>query len=242
MGYIVVILTIGALVLIHELGHLLAGLWQGVPIQSFSLGFGPKLISRIWRGVEYRLSMIPLGGYVLPRVRGIEDLYAIPVRKRVLFSLGGPAANFIAAYLMLFFINIYQNGPGADLLAAPLVRMFSMTVGVFSSYGMLFREPAAVSGVVGIVTQGGSFVGGSLLKAAIFAVFLSLNLGIFNLLPIPALDGGKVLFAMLEKLSLRTRRIQLPVTVASVIFLVLLMGSATLADIVRVFTDVAILS
>ncbi|MGA1820368.1 MAG: site-2 protease family protein [Thermoplasmatota archaeon] len=242
MGYVSVILALGLLIFIHELGHFLTALKLGVPVERFSLGFGPKLLSRRWRGVEFRLSMIPFGGYVLPRVKDVEDFYDIPVRKRILFSLGGPAANFIAAYLLLLFVNVVQNGPKGDLLVSPLVQLGSMTWGVVLALGMLLKEPTAVSGAVGMVTQGGSFVGGSLMRLTVFTVFLSTNLGLFNLLPIPALDGGKILFALLEKVSVRTRKLQLPVTIASVLFLIGLMGLTTVMDLVRIFADITILS
>jgi len=233
MGYLSVVLALGLLIFIHELGHFLTALKLGVPIERFSLGFGPKLLSRRLRGVEFRISMIPFGGYVLPRVRDVDDFYTIPVKKRVLFSLGGPAANFIAAYLLLLVMNLVQKGPDADLLVAPLMQLGSMTWGVVIGLGMLLKEPTAVSGAVGMVTQGGSFVGGSLMRLTLFTAFLSIDLGLFNLLPIPALDGGKILFALLEKVSLKTRKLQLPATVVSVLFLVALMGTATVIDIMR---------
>jgi regulator of sigma E protease len=70
----------------------------------------------------------------------------------------------------------------------------------------------------------------------VFTTFLSINLGLFNLLPIPALDGGKILFAALEKISLKTRKLQLPVTIISILFLVALMGFTTIWDIVRIIS------
>jgi regulator of sigma E protease len=241
MGYISVILVLGALILIHELGHFLTALKLGVPIERFSLGFGPKLISKRWRGVEFRLSMIPFGGYVLPKVSELEDFYKIPVKKRILFSLGGPASNFITAYFLLFTLNIINNGFGGDILVTPLVQMVGMTLGVFTSYGMLFQNPSAMSGAVGLVSQGGQFVGSSWINLMVFTTFLSINLGLFNLLPIPALDGGKILFAGLEKVSLKTRKLQIPVTVISMLFLIALMGFTTIVDIVRIAADLQML-
>lgn len=67
----------GASIFVHELGHYLAARWRGLKIERFSIGMGPRLFG--WhdkRGVEWRVSAIPLGGYVLlPQLadmRGIE--------------------------------------------------------------------------------------------------------------------------------------------------------------------------
>ncbi len=58
------VIVLGILIFVHELGHFLVAKRTGVTVLRFSLGFGPKIFG-ITRGVtEYRLSMIPLGGYV----------------------------------------------------------------------------------------------------------------------------------------------------------------------------------
>jgi len=235
MDHLLVIAALGALILIHELGHFLTAVKLGIPVERFSLGFGPKLIGRRSKGVEYRLSLIPFGGYVLPKVDDLDQFYSIPGRKRILFSLGGPAANFIITYICLLAINIPSYGFRPDMFLVPLFQMVQMTAGVLISLGTLFTNPTAMSGAVGIVSQGGEFVGGSVPRLLYFTAFLSINLGIFNLLPVPALDGGKILFAVLERMSIRTRKLQLPVTIASILFLVVLMGFATVMDIVRIF-------
>jgi len=234
MGYLSIVIVLGGLILFHELGHLLAALRLGIPVERFSLGFGPKVYSRRWKGIEFRVSAIPFGGYVLPKVKDLDEFRAIPARERILFSLGGPLMNFIVAYLVLLAMEM-SHGIGLELLYAPVLAMVSMTVGTIVSYGMLFIDPGAMSGVVGIVSSGGSFVGSSLMRLGVFTAFLSVNLGLFNLLPIPALDGGKILFAGLERISARAVKLQVPVTVISVIFLLALMGFATVADIVKLF-------
>jgi regulator of sigma E protease len=71
------VLGLGASIFVHELGHFWVARRRGMQVDKFSIGFGPKIVA--WRdkdGVEYRLSWIPLGGYVaLPQLadmRGIE--------------------------------------------------------------------------------------------------------------------------------------------------------------------------
>ena len=92
----------GGSIFVHELGHFLAARRRGVVVERFSIGFGPKIFS--WKGkdgVEYRLSWLPLGGYVaLPQLadmRGIEgnsttDLQRLPppnyTTKMIVFGAG----------------------------------------------------------------------------------------------------------------------------------------------------------
>jgi regulator of sigma E protease len=73
---ILVVLFFGGSIFVHELGHFLAARRRGVKVERFSIGFGPKIFSWVGKdGVEYRLSWLPLGGYVaLPQ---LADMSAI---------------------------------------------------------------------------------------------------------------------------------------------------------------------
>lgn len=61
---ILVIIGIGLLIFVHELGHFLMAKKIGVLVHAFSLGFGPAILKKKWGETEYRLSLFPLGGYV----------------------------------------------------------------------------------------------------------------------------------------------------------------------------------
>ena len=97
------------IVLVHELGHLLAAKWAGMPASVFSVGFGRRLWGFHWRGTEYRLSMIPLGGYV--RIDSMEqtvdgrhgpttrfDTY--PWHKRAVVISAGVTMNLVLALVI----------------------------------------------------------------------------------------------------------------------------------------------
>lgn len=85
------IIVLGILIFIHELGHFLLAKANGVGVLKFSLGFGPALVRRRIGETEYRISAIPLGGYVKmlgedPSRRETHSLPSIPParsRKRV---------------------------------------------------------------------------------------------------------------------------------------------------------------
>jgi regulator of sigma E protease len=65
------VLGVGALIFVHELGHFLAAKWAGVRVEVFSLGFGRRLFGFRRGDTDYRISLLPLGGYV--RMLGQAD-------------------------------------------------------------------------------------------------------------------------------------------------------------------------
>lgn len=107
-------LVISVVVFFHELGHLLVGKAVGVKAVRFSIGFGPKIFGFKGRETEYRLSLLPLGGYVKfagdnpyeevaaeDRGRGFLEQ---PPWKKGLIAFAGPAANFILAIALYFLV------------------------------------------------------------------------------------------------------------------------------------------
>ena len=113
MKWLYGLLCLFFLVLFHEFGHFLAAKLFGVKVESFSVGFGPILLHRTINGTDYRLSLIPLGGYCgmkgekefqkaieekLPEIEAESDsLYGIHPFKRALIGFAGPFFNFILA-------------------------------------------------------------------------------------------------------------------------------------------------
>lgn len=107
------LLGISIMIFVHELGHLLAAKWAGVPCHKFSVGFGPRLLGFQWGETEYQLALIPLGGYV--KMEGETDgaesreerpqgLSSQPPAKRALVLSGGVLMNLflgLAIYLGL---------------------------------------------------------------------------------------------------------------------------------------------
>lgn len=108
------IFVIGLLILVHELGHFLMAKWMKVRVEVFSLGFGPKIFGIKGKETEYRISIIPLGGYVKlygehpESISGIVELdKAFAFKKpwqKALIVLGGPLANFIFAFLIFWLL------------------------------------------------------------------------------------------------------------------------------------------
>jgi regulator of sigma E protease len=105
------IVVLGILIFIHEGGHFLAARALGAAVPVFSFGFGRRLFGITRGGTDYRVSLIPLGGYV--RINGMgpdesevvgaaaDETPLLPRWQRALISIAGPAANAVAAILFV---------------------------------------------------------------------------------------------------------------------------------------------
>lgn len=111
------IFLLGFLIFIHELGHFLFAKAFGVGVEKFSFGFGPRIFGITYKGTEYRLSWIPLGGYV--KMEGDDPFdEASPVSptslmqkapwKRLLIAFAGPLFNLVLP--MFLFAGVYLAG------------------------------------------------------------------------------------------------------------------------------------
>ncbi|GGY25581.1 RIP metalloprotease RseP [Paludibacterium paludis] len=107
------LLAIGVLVTFHELGHFLVARWCGVKVLRFAVGFGSPLFSRYWRGTEWVICPVPLGGYVrmLDEREGPVDPSELdrafnrqPVLKRMAIVAAGPLANLLLAVLIYWVV------------------------------------------------------------------------------------------------------------------------------------------
>jgi regulator of sigma E protease len=116
---------ISVIVFFHELGHLVVGKLCGVKALRFSIGFGPKLFGFQWGETEYRVSALPLGGYVkfagdnpleelAPADRG-RGFLEQPPGKKAAIAFAGPAANFVLAFVLFFAVSVT---PHRDLTSA----------------------------------------------------------------------------------------------------------------------------
>ena len=114
------LLMLGPLVFIHELGHYFVGRWCGIKADVFSIGFGREVTG--WtdkRGTRWKLSVLPLGGYVrfagdmspagltdpnwlaLPPEERAKTFQSKPIWQRALVVLAGPFANFLLSFVLI---------------------------------------------------------------------------------------------------------------------------------------------
>lgn len=347
MSIFVALLVLSALIFFHELGHYLAARAVGVYVEVFSIGFGNKIASfRRW-GTEWRIAMIPLGGYV--KMKGQDD--SDPSKKnydddsyntktplqRMFILFAGPLANFALAYVLYFFIalggpnalspvigevvkdspafiagleandtvhaingvaittwnemaDVIANAKGSlelqirrgDLLEFKIItpqmrettdiygdtvqkKMIGITsAGVTHRLDLDFFEtlsyaadqtvfastliftgvkklimaevPASeLGGVISIVKLTSDATDAGWMAVLFFAALISVNLGVLNLLPIPALDGGHIMFNLYEFITrhVPSEAIIIKLTIAGWVVLFGLMGLGLYNDINR---------
>jgi regulator of sigma E protease len=128
MNYLIVplafIFILGSAVVLHEFGHFIVAKLFRIRVETFSVGFGPRIFGKKWGHTDYRLSAIPLGGYVklggdesnaplegtsatdIPR----EEMFNLRPRwQRILVALAGPVMNILTA-LAIPFAGAFMYG------------------------------------------------------------------------------------------------------------------------------------
>lgn len=103
------VFVLGIMIFVHELGHHLVAKLLGIRVDVFSLGFGPRLFGFRRGDTDYRVSLIPLGGYV--RMAGEnyddnlsgspEEFLSRPKTHRLAVAIAGPAMNVLLAVVLL---------------------------------------------------------------------------------------------------------------------------------------------
>ena len=185
MELLAFIFVLGPIVFIHEAGHYLIAKLFDVRILTFSLGFGRRMFGFRRGETEYRVSWIPLGGYV--RMGGEEpgetsvdprDFQNKPRWQRILVYLAGPVANVVLAVVLITGVfmagldvpylqdippvvgTVVENGP-ADLSGLQpgdsILEIGDEVVGSWQDVAMAIMESPGKL-VVGVVDRGGSRV------------------------------------------------------------------------------------
>jgi regulator of sigma E protease len=343
-----VIILLGVLIFVHELGHFLVAKRAGVGVQKFSLGFGPRIIGKKVGETEYILSLIPLGGYVklLGESSGEElspedekrSFMRQSVWKKIGIVAAGPVSNLLLAVLIFTVVNMIglpaltseignlQSGSAAQdagikigdkiiaidgtavtrwdeiseiisksggkslvitarresqSLSIAVVPKLMKATNVFGEVVETYKigispspttvierknpvsalwtglgqtwmiskltvisivkmfqgvvSPKSLGGPILIAQIAGAQVREGIVHFILFMAMLSINLAILNLLPIPVLDGGHLLFFLIElvtgrEVNLRWREVAQQVGFA---LLIMLMVFVFMMDIER---------
>lgn len=120
---LIVVASIVAIVMIHELGHFLAAKRGGMKVTEYFVGFGPRLWSFRWGETEYGVKALPLGGYVkIPGMTNLEEVDPAdegrvyreqPFHARLLVAVAGSAMHFLMAFVLLWALLAFVGVPNA---------------------------------------------------------------------------------------------------------------------------------
>lgn len=175
-------LMVGVLVIVHEAGHYVVARLFGVGTPVFSIGFGPRLFGfRFWE-TDFRISLLPFGGYV--RMAGAdpfgeeyvedwvepeEDLMNKPVWQRLLVTLAGPTANLILPFVLFTAVlmlgepqsdttvgNVRPGSPAAQLGFELGDQIVSVEGEPVDTWQELLRSLDGRPGAASVVVQRGS--------------------------------------------------------------------------------------
>lgn len=345
MTLVIFILVLGVIIFVHELGHFLFAKLMGVYVYEFSLGMGPKLLSKKGKETEYCWRLIPIGGFCSMAGEEVdEEDIKVPKKRRLqakkpwqrfLIMFFGPGFNFIFAILTLFFVALiwgsssyepivssvekdypayavgmskcdeileinnkkvktlddvsiyltvanhtkntiikveksngnvvtykikpkkvkskdttsYRYGIGlqstkktgfVNSVKYTVVKTGSLFKQMFITIESLFTGGVSVnqlSGPVGIYTIVGQQAKAGFSSILYLMAFLSINVGFLNLLPLPAFDGGHILFIIIEKIkgSPVDSKTENTIHTVGLFLLMLLMVYITFNDILRLF-------
>jgi len=141
-------------IFIHELGHFLAAKKRGLVADRFSIGFGPRLFGFQWKGTDFRVSLLPLGGYVsLPqmadmgRIEGgdgdeAKDLPPISYADKIIVAVMGVIFNLIFAFALSLILWVV----GREIVAS--TRVYSVPEKIVNHEGIQVQGPAYEAGIL----------------------------------------------------------------------------------------------
>ncbi|MBS2024129.1 MAG: site-2 protease family protein [Deltaproteobacteria bacterium] len=336
LSYLYAVIGLSILIAVHEFGHLLVALWMGMKVEVYSIGFGPRLFGFSHKGIDYRLSAIPLGGYCkisgftpededapvdpnAPKTDPNDPTHFLnkPAWRRFLVIAAGPGVNYLAAFVILLLLyvsvggrdlsvlrlevmpdgaaqaagmqtgdivtsidgvpvhdlsslsgELHKVGPEVrkvavdragtpvvldvkprngligvvhigNLLVVPLSAAFGRSLDdlrtlnhqtIFGFLALFRGGGGGLSGPLGIIQQASEAVKHGLSAFGSMLAALSVSLAVFNFLPIPALDGGRLVFLGYEIITRKkpNQRLELVLHTIGFLLLVGLLVSVTL--------------
>lgn len=253
---IITLLMLTLLVTVHEYGHYLVAKRCGVEIEEFAIGMGPALYKKQGKETLFSVRALPIGGYC--KMRGEEededeedaieitdrDFRAKSKPQRFAILSAGVVMNFILGFLLLLLafsiLGIMQGASPLRVIQLSFQYFGRYAVAIIESLKMIVTGGVSandLAGPIGMVSMVEQVYSYGWINLLAFAAFISINLGIMNLLPIPALDGGQMFIILCEGVSRRnlSDRVKNILIGASFVVLMGLMVFVAYNDIARIF-------
>jgi regulator of sigma E protease len=207
------VLIVSLVILVHELGHYTIAVLCRMPVESVSIGFGREWLARTCGdGTRWRLGLIPFGGSVIVG-NAARPFLDEPLPARAIVTLGGPLANFAFAILLMACVFLWEGelvdpvDPGGSpshvfVHRSPVEAIGHATIKVgdiaVTSLARSWRALSdhgsgqAVQGVGSVVEATHATAANGWDSLAWLTALISIGIGLFNLLPVPVLDGGQL--------------------------------------------------
>ncbi len=224
LSIIVTLLILSALVVAHEFGHFIAARKNGVFVEEFAIGMGPKLFKRQGKETLFTIRALPIGGFC--KMRGEEpeldeegnilpqdpkapidplSFESKSKKQKFVILVAGSAMNIIFAWVCLLILAFFVGQNNIfEAIGLAFVNTGRFAGIIFQSLAMIFQGQVGmddVAGPIGMVSLVGLFMDQGIVGILSFTALISVNLGVINMLPIPALDGGHIFILLIEAIT-----------------------------------------
>ena len=245
-----IIFLLGFLILIHEGGHFLVARLCKVKVNEFAIGFGKTIWQKQGKETKYSLRLIPLGGFCSMEGEDEESevegsFSKASVWKRMAIVFAGAVVNILFGILVYFILvsvvgiqfidsakdtvlnRIYYGGQATGRFILSMLE----SIKILFTGGVSTDQMVGIVGISEVVVQTSGIINYLHLLAAI-----SVSLGVTNLLPIPALDGGKLLILLIEIIRRKPMKVETEAKIQLIGFSILmaLFLIVTYNDILRI--------
>ena len=233
-----IIFLLGFLVLIHEGGHFIVAKLCKVRVNEFAIGFGKKIYSKKIGETVYELRLIPLGGFVSMEGEehhsdneGSFNLASYP--KKIAIVMAGGITNIIFGLILYFILILYiSDFSGAIASTTKFISLTIESVKNIFTGNIVTEQLVGPVGISSLVAKTGDILNYLYLLSVI-----SLSLGVTNLLPVPPLDGGKVVIYLIEWIIRKpiSENIQLKIQSIGFALIMILSIYVMYSDIIKLF-------
>ena len=246
-----IIFLLGFLIFIHEGGHFIVAKLCKVKVKEFAIGFGKIIWQKQGKETKYTLRMIPLGGF--NNLLGEEEesneegsFSKASISKRLAIVIAGATVNILFGIIVYFIlvstVGIQFADPTRDTIVNRLYYGAKGTgnfiLSIFDSIKILFTGGLSTDQMVGIVGISEVVVQtNGILNYIYLLAVISVSLCVTNLLPIPALDGGKIVILLIELIRRKPMKAETEAKIQLIGLSILITLSilVTYNDIVRIF-------
>lgn len=225
------------IVLIHEFGHFIMAKACKIEVEEFAIGFGLKILSFKFKKTVYSFRLIPFGGFCEFNEQSFKDS---ALWQKVLTILAGPVANLILAVfvLVVYSVAFLGNGFVASFVNSIYATLLAFVVIFQTIFGVAETAESSIVGPVGIIELVASSVSSGALEVIMLMFAINISLFIMNMLPLPILDGGRLVMLGIENIMNKpiSQKIEELLMNISVALLVILVVFVTYFDLSRLLS------